>query len=132
MINLEKIELIQTGTPVEDHFIHDAESALRLPFPEHYLRFLKQSNGFDANLLRLYPVDELLERNLTYEVEQYCPGFINIGDDGGGQAILIKSALSSDIGVYLVGHGVMSPDFMEIIGSDFISWLEEGCPLSSE
>lgn len=128
MINLGNIELLVQRTPVDDYFISVVESALRLPFPKWYLQFLKQSNGFDANFLRLYPVDELVERNLTYEVELHCPDFINIGDDGGGQAILIKSALFDDTSVYLVGHGVMTPEFMEIIGIDFLSWLEAGCP----
>ncbi|PXX38496.1 SMI1/KNR4 family protein [Undibacterium pigrum] len=132
MINLGNIELLVQRKPVEDACILAVESVLQLPFPEAYLQFLKQTNGFDANLLRLYPVDELVERNLTYEVGQYCPNFISIGDDGGGQAILIKSALLDDTNVYLVGHGVMSPEFMEIIGNDFLTWLESGCPLPIE
>ena len=132
MINFGNIELLVERPPVEDACICAVESALQLPFPEGYLQFFKQINGFDANFLRLYPVDELVERNLTYEVGQYCPNFINIGDDGGGQAILIKSALFEDTNVYLVGHGVMSPDFMEIIGNDFLTWLESGCPLLIE
>jgi hypothetical protein len=129
VINLNNIPLVSEREPGTSAKIKEIESRLGKNFPVNYVQFLKQTDGFDSDEVRLYPIDEIEERNATYEVDKYCPGFINIGDDGGGSAIMIKNATFQDCKVYLVGHGVMTPEFMEIIGSDFVEWLEAGCPL---
>lgn len=129
MINLSNITLISVRQPCTDHEIAQVELKLRKTFPKEYAMFLKQSDGFDSNMVRLYSISEIEERNATYEVDKYCPDFINIGDDGGGSAIMLKNSFFLDSKVYLVGHGVMTPEYMEIIGNDFASWLEYGCPL---
>ncbi len=59
--------------------------------------------------LALHEIEILPERNFEYEVQKYLPGYFMIGDDGGGQAILINSSEE----VFEVGMGVMNPKFLE-------------------
>ena len=69
-----------------------------------------------------------MERNETYETRQFCPGFITIGDDGGGRAVML--ALDEDErAVYLVGHGSMQRDDFELAAEDFHAWLAADCPV---
>lgn len=130
MISLSNISVLLLREPSADDQIKIVESNMSKSFPENYMNFLRQTSGFDSDQVRLYPVEELEERNATYEVDKYCPNFINIGDDGKGGAIMLNISSFHDNKVYLVGHGVMTTDHMEVIGSDFADWLESGCTLS--
>ena len=129
MIDLSSVPFISVKGPSTDAKIKEVETKLGKGFPEGYIKLLKQTDGFASDEVRLYSVNEIEERNLTYEVDKYCPEFINIGDDGGGSAILVKSAAFAESKVYLVGHGVMTSQFMEVVGKDLVEWLEAGCPL---
>jgi cell wall assembly regulator SMI1 len=129
VIDLSNIPLVSVREPSTEAKIKEIESRLGKNFPEKYIQFLKQTDGFDSDEVRLYPIGEIEERNATYEVDKYCPDFINIGDDGGGSAIMVKNASFQDGKVYLVGHGVMTPEFMEVVSAEFEEWLKEGCPL---
>lgn len=131
MIDLSNITLISVRQPCADTKIAEIELKLFKKFPKQYVMFLNQSDGFESDIVRLYSISEIEERNVTYEVDKYCPDFINIGDDGGGSAIMLKNSFFLDNKVYLVGHGVMTPAFMEVIGDDFCSWLADGCPLDA-
>lgn len=97
--------------------------------PPYYLAFLKGAQeGLRGEQVLLYGADSLLERNETYETQQYCPGFISIGDDSGGRAVML--ALDGlDHAVYLVGHGVMQRDEFELAAGDFHAWLAADCPV---
>ncbi|MFD2439873.1 SMI1/KNR4 family protein [Paracoccus kondratievae] len=74
-------------------------------FPEDYVALLLISDGLrtDGNL-SLLDVESIGERNRDYEVQDYLPGFVMIGDDSGGNALLMKTG---DAAVYEVGMGVM-------------------------
>ena len=129
MINLTRIRNINVRQPATEQEASQVALKLKKQFSEEYQRFLLQTNGFDADFLRLYPLDELCEMNKCYEAQDYCPDFFAIGDDGGGRAILIKDQSLQDNRIFLVDHGSMDPDDMEVIGQDLVTWLESGCPL---
>ena len=81
--------------------------------------------------IRLYAPDELIERNVTYETREYCPGYLAIGDDSGGRAIMIDPCLP-DPPVYCVDHGAMTADAFERLAPGLSGWLQRGGPLSRE
>jgi len=96
---------------------------------DRYLVVLHKHGGkFCNEVVRLYGIDEIIDRNEVYETKKYCPGFLTIADDSGGRAVQI--ALGNIPGpVYLVDHGSMSQeDFIEI-APDIDTWLERGCPV---
>ena len=78
----------------------------------------------------LYGQDDLEERNNTYEVPTYLPGWFTIGDDGGGTAILMR--LDGSPGVYLCGHGAIGSLDPEPVADSFASWLAADCPLPDD
>jgi len=64
-------------------------SGINLPI--EYLEFLKTSNGGEGfigrNYLVLDPIEKIVESNRNLNVEEYAPGLVVIGSDGGGEAI---------------------------------------------
>lgn len=90
---------------------------------------LSRTDGaFVGDLVRFYAPDELLERNETYETRAYCPGWLTIGDDSGGSAVVVAPD-KWPTPVYLVGHGSMSrADFVEVAEA-LDEWVRSGCKL---
>jgi hypothetical protein len=83
--------------------------------------FLRENDGgFVSEVVRLYALDELEERNQTYQTSEYCPGFITIGDDSGGRAIICDVECNGPI--YIVDHGSMSPDCFEELAPSLAVW----------
>jgi hypothetical protein len=72
-----------------------AHMALELgrPLPSEYLGFLRYMNGGEGFLagtyVRLYSADQLSSLNRAYAVQQWLPGHLLIGSDGGGTAITL-------------------------------------------
>ncbi|WP_431512646.1 hypothetical protein [Variovorax sp. DAIF25] len=94
------------------------------------LRALLSSLGDTTvgDLAHFYAPADLRERNETYETRAYCPGWLTIGDDGGGSAIVVAPD-RWPTAVYLVGHGSMSRvDFVEV-AEDLHEWVGSGCKL---
>ncbi|WP_198043894.1 SMI1/KNR4 family protein [Janthinobacterium sp. 1_2014MBL_MicDiv] len=109
--------------------IDAVQRALGCALPAHYLHFLQgwQERLLGAQVL-LYGADSLMERNATYETPLSCPGYIAIGDDSGGRAVMLALD-GEDRAVYLVGHGSMQRDDFELAAADFAAWLAADCPV---
>lgn len=56
-------------------------------YPNDYIEFMKKHNGGQGDIgetwLILYPLEELKEINDVYEIEEFLPGHIIIGSNGG-------------------------------------------------
>lgn len=109
--------------------IQAASRALGVHLPAYYAEFLRRTNslGPEGSLV-LYAVDDLAERNETFEVRAYAPGYLAVGDDSGGRSILI--ALDGSPRVFIVDQGSMDPDDFEEVAPNFAEWIEQGAPLS--
>lgn len=58
-----------------------------------YRDFLAQNSSDDVSVgeeVLLYGLPGLPERNETYELEEYLPGWFTLGDDSGGNQFLMK------------------------------------------
>src|SRR5262249_39707293 len=64
------------------------------------------------------------ERNNTLEVARYASGYLAVGDDSGGRALLLSAAGD---GVW-VDMGSMDPALGEPLSKSFLTWLEAGLP----
>ena len=108
--------------------INSIETWLGKPLPTDYVRFLEShEEQCFGDQVYLYSAEALIERNETYETQTYCPGYISIGDDSGGRAIVISVAEPLKK-IFIVDYGSMSPcDFHEI-PQDFDTWISNGCP----
>lgn len=67
------------------------------------------------------------ERNATYEVTEYAPGFVLIGDDSGGRGFLLR-ADDPRAAVFSSDLGDLDPEDFDAESVDFASWIESLCP----
>ncbi|MEH7686764.1 SMI1/KNR4 family protein [Bacillus safensis] len=127
MLNLPEIPHLHVNKPVSDIHIKEAESQLNMVLPRAYKELLKQTNGFSiGGEVLLYGTEDMVERNKTWEVQQYASGYVAIGDDGGGQVFLMRLA-EEEKKVWIVDAGVMDPQHAELVAEDLLSWVNEGC-----
>jgi len=114
--------------------IEAAEQLLGCHFPPAYRELLRCSNGLLVGgdySLNLYSTAYLQERNVTYEVLEYGPdGWILIGDDGGGDGILLDCS-SPEGAVYKLGLGSLQREDAEMLASRLSAWVDEGFNLPS-
>lgn len=82
----------------------------------------------------IYGPHTLVERNVTYEVDEYAPGWALVGDDGGGCGYLMRApgpgfvpaAARAASEVFRLGLGALGPDVAgegEFVTDDLIGWL---------
>jgi hypothetical protein len=102
----------------------------RLPaeLPGDYTALLARADGVVADRFVLYSCEDLPERNETFEVGEYAPGYVAVGDDNGGSAIVMRGGPGLSP-VFLVGHGTMQPADMVELAVTLSDWIAAGCPL---
>jgi hypothetical protein len=92
--------------------IRAVERAEGLAIPSDYVALLQLSNGLSSGeRLVLLELEALAARNRDYEVADYLPGYVMIGDDSGGFALVMRDG---DPAVYEVGMGAMDRETMDI------------------
>lgn len=131
MINIYNIDgFRRKGAPATAQEIKKLEEYCGYHLPKEYVQFLDIANGVAGSRVQLYSTEELPEINETYEVKEFSPGFLAIGDDGGGRAIMIK--IEDDIcPIYVVDHGSMMPEDMELLACSLTEWFEKKCQIVS-
>ncbi|WP_228562431.1 SMI1/KNR4 family protein [Catenulispora rubra] len=99
-----------------------AEVGRHLPAP--LVALWKVTDGLitDAGVT-VYSAGCIGERNTTYEVAQYAPGFVLIGDDSGGRGFLLR-ADDPHSAVFSSDLGDLGPEDFEVESVDFASWIE--------
>ncbi|MEU3568049.1 hypothetical protein AB0E96_06400 [Kitasatospora sp. NPDC036755] len=70
----------------------------------------------------VYPAGCIGERNATYDVAQYAPGFVLIGDDSGGRGFLLRAG-DPRSAVYSSDLGDLGPEGFDVESADFASWI---------
>lgn len=104
----------------------EIETWIGQPLPESYRTFLgslpvERSVG---NYVLLYGREIFIDKNEQTETKTYCPGFVTVGDDSGGQQFVLSV---TDGRLSLVDAGAMTPDCFHPVADDFGSWLSTGC-----
>lgn len=60
-------------------------------FPDQYISFVLESNGVEGSIgscsyLAIWPAEQLAILNEEYAVNEFSPGLVYFGSDGGGMA----------------------------------------------
>lgn len=108
--------------------ISEIEQWLGQSLPAGYAAFLSgHRESFLAPNSRtlVYGREDLRERNETFEVREFCPGHLLIGDDSGGTGILMNLSTGT---VSTVGLGVMAPSEFIFLVESFEEWLGKEFP----
>lgn len=93
--------------------------------------------GHTPGLLRddgvhIYGPHEIAERNETYEIAEYAPDWVMVGDDSGGSGLFIRRHGKDRSTVLLVGMGAVDAQMAEFgkeVTTDLVGWLESGAEL---
>ena len=100
------------------------QNQIDFQFPVNYISLLQFSNGFLlSNGLNIYSAEDIIERNTTYEVHEYCPEHFLIGDDSGGIGFLL-SRDKNDSKIYRSGLGDLYPPEFRVVSSDIQAWID--------
>lgn len=92
--------------PATAEQVKQAEAELGSALPPSYAALLAQTDGLSCDgRLVLLATQGIASRNADYEVAEYLPGYVMIGDDSGGVAIVMR--VGGDEAVYEVDMGVM-------------------------
>ncbi|WP_415775943.1 SMI1/KNR4 family protein [Shewanella oncorhynchi] len=105
--------------------IEDIELYFGAKLPRSYREFISTHKIESEGDVHLNLPEDIIERNECYETKRYAPGYINIGDNGGGEAFILKLS-EEDPEVSIIGHGSMDPELKEFVYKDFSSWLASG------
>ncbi|EME16519.1 SMI1/KNR4 family protein [Rhodococcus triatomae] len=76
--------------------------------------------------LLLYGPHEIAERNETFEVARYAPGWTLVGDDSGGRGLLMRHHGRDRRSVYVLDLGALGEDVADVgdlLTNDLIGWL---------
>lgn len=127
-MNLSALQGMSSVNPgIERLGIDNLETRLGRGIPDQYRDLLQAADGFILNNgLHIYSSDYIVERNETFEVNKYAPGYLAIGDDSGGRSILIRFEGG---GVYLVDQGSMHPDDMKKVAESLAEWISNGAEI---
>ncbi|WP_434694681.1 SMI1/KNR4 family protein [Pseudomonas sp. Z1-14] len=127
-MNIQSIEgLVVANNAISNAQLAELQRELGMQLPDVYVQMLNLANGFSLESgVVMYSSDELVERNETFEVKKYAPGYLAVGDDSGGRSILLSLV---NKGVYLVDQGSMDPDDFELINILLNDWINNGCVL---
>lgn len=127
MLNLPQIPNLHVNKPASDIHIKEAESQLNMVLPHAYKALLKQTNGcsFGGEVL-VYGTEDMVERNKTWEVQQYASVYVAIADDGGGQVFLMRQT-EEEKRVWIVDSGIMDPQHAEMMTENLMKWVSVGC-----
>lgn len=114
--------------PASEEAIQEFKQLSGLELPADYITFLKKSNGGEGLVgknayLILWPVEQLINLNKAYQVEEYIPGLLFIGSDGGGEAIALDTRVPTYpvVSVPFVG---MDSNLIRLISSNFNGFFE--------
>lgn len=114
--------------PADRAAIEQFQTATNVRLPKDYTEFLRHGNGGEgfigeAAYAILWAVEELQELNTAYEVEEFAPGLLLFGSDGGGEAYAfdLRDGEMSVVQVPFVG---MELELVERIADSFSGFLD--------
>ncbi len=99
---------------------------INIVFPEDYVEYMLKKNGGEGAIgeegyMRLWMLQELIEANEDYAVQEFAPGLFLIGSDGGDNAYGVRREDVAFIEVPFIG---MSNEEAKVLGSNFTEFLQ--------
>ncbi|MBT0567593.1 SMI1/KNR4 family protein [Williamsia sp. CHRR-6] len=95
----------------------------KVTVPDSLLALYGQTDGFMMpSGVNVYGVSDIIERNTTFELHIYSPGYILIGDDSGGRGFLLNQD-EGDSSVYSSDLADLDPSDFEVEADSVEQWL---------
>jgi hypothetical protein len=117
---------LEKNGPADNELLEQILANLDFTLPEDYLQFIERYNGAEGSInesyLQLLPVEELKKFNIMHETDKYAPGYFIFGSNLGGTAFAFDKKGNKIVAFEFVG--MLMSDGPEILGSNFLSFLE--------
>lgn len=118
---------LKLSSPTDMSIFEEAQLKLGINFPEDYLNFFKRSNGADGPVgetgyISLWSANELVELNNGYRVNEFAPGLVLFGSDGGGEAFAFDTRTEGlpIVGVPFIGMSLDSANILALTFTEFL------------
>lgn len=127
----ELVRDLNLSGPAPESAIREFQSHTDVQVPADYLNFLRKNNGGEGFVGRdarnkayviLWTVEELIELNRAYQVDQYAPGLFLFGSDGGGEAFAFDMRTPEKVIVKVPFVG-MAVEEAVVMGGNFLEFL---------
>jgi hypothetical protein len=124
MINTYGLEV---NPPIDSNKVKKVESVLGVTFPDDYVEFITYTNGAEGsigeNYLVLWVIDEIVELNEGYSVNEFAKGLVLFGSDGGDTAFAFDTR-TNEMRIVTVPFIGMGLDEITTISNTFNGFLE--------
>ncbi|WP_071460608.1 SMI1/KNR4 family protein [Bacillus massilinigeriensis] len=131
----EKIKTLlsqfELNEPASENIIKKVEELLSINFPQEYYDFLLFSNGGEGAIgqsyLVMWKIEDLIELNEAYGVEEFAPGLLIIGSNGGDTAYCIdmKRTIKPFVQVPFIGMDLSEVQDCSNDFNGFLSFLNQ-------
>ena len=126
----ELLSKFEFNEPATEERIIAFEKGERMPLPACYRNFLKMGNGGEGSIgefgyANFWRIEDISELNLGYKIQEYLPGYLVIGSDGGGEAFAIRHNDAYFVQVPFVGLSVEDCIFMGNTFEEFLTNLSK-------
>lgn len=125
---IEALTILMTtrNEPIKTEKLFELQTYFKCIFPEDYAQLLLVSDGMFVNYdILLYSSEEIIERNETYETEEYFPGWLLIGNDGGDSYFYLDTTLAISP-VFVLGSGCPFKEDARQVAANIAEWIEIG------
>jgi SMI1 / KNR4 family (SUKH-1) len=113
--------------PADPASVARCQSDLKFQLPAEFVQFLEQMNGGEGfvgeNYLRVWPVEDLIEHNKGYNVEEFVPELFLFGSNGGGEAFAFDTR-SAPPAIVVVPFIVLNLEDTIMIAPNFNAFLQ--------
>jgi hypothetical protein len=132
MINIAEIlkdAVWDTKEPAKAESIERLVAEIGKDLPSEYFALLRYSNGGEGSLdidpgwLQLWSLEEVLEHNRGYEIEEAIPGFFGFGSSGGGELLAFDTRNGKPWKVVMIPFIPMSAKEAIVIANDFEEFI---------
>lgn len=122
---------LSLNPPTTEKTINEVEEELDIKFPCEYVDLMTITNGGegkigDTSYIAIWQIENIIQYNEGYAVEEFAPGLLIFGSDGGDTAYAFDTR---DKSMHIVEVPFIGMDIEEIIyrGNNFIEFLEYLC-----
>lgn len=101
-----------------------------ISIPAEYIELIREASEIELfidghDYFRIWGADGVIELNAAYRIQDYMPGTLAIGDDGGGSTLFYAS-IASRAGLFKTGFGDLDISGAVYVASSLTALLKTG------
>lgn len=116
---------IEKNSPISANELESFLIEINCKLPLGFIDFYKESNGvyinFDNCNIEIWPLNDLIELNVEYGIEEFAPDFFIFGSDGGNTAFVFDKMSGYIFEMPFIG---MSKEEAIFIANSFFDFLK--------